>query len=264
VPTAGTVPCPPLSAATIRLGGVAVVHPGRELATPCGLDAAIRPGRVLALVGPSGVGKSTAVQVLLGLRRPDAGQVTVTPDGGTPVELGAIDPASWFAQVAWVPQRPLLVPGTLAENLRLVAPDATDTEMDDAARASGLDTVLAALPEGWRTRIGQGGHGLSAGQRQRLAVARALLRPAALVVLDEPTAHLDPATQEIVHAAVRRLRGRGAAVVLVAHRPALVALADDVVTVVDGPVPDATAPPTAAPRTTPTGPPPERPAAVTA
>jgi ATP-binding cassette subfamily C protein CydD len=264
LPAAGTVRCPRLLTATIRLEGVAVVHPGRELATPCGLDAAIRPGRVLALVGPSGAGKSTAVQVLLGLRRPDAGRVTVTPDGDTPVELGAIDPASWFAQVSWVPQRPLLVPGTLAENLRLVAPDATDSELEEAARAGGLDTVLAALPEGPRTRIGQGGLGLSAGQRQRLAVARALLRPAVLVVLDEPTAHLDPATEEIVHSAVRRLRARGAAVVLVAHRPALVALADDVVTVADGPAPNATAPPTAAPGDHAHRSPAERPSAVTA
>ena len=250
LPRAGTVPCPDLRTATVRLAGVDVVHAGRDTATPAGLDVVVRPGRVVALVGPSGAGKSTAVQVLLGLRPPDAGQVLVEPhDGGAAVDLADVDRASWFVQVAWVPQRPLLVPGTLAENLRLGGPtdgptdgsdgpadgpataEGDDVAVERAARAAGLDTVVAALPHGWDTRIGQGGHGLSAGQRQRLAVARALLRPAALVVLDEPTAHLDAATEQIVHEAVRELRRRGAAVVLVAHRPALVALADDVVTV---------------------------------
>jgi ATP-binding cassette subfamily C protein CydD len=247
LPTPGTTPCPDLRAATVRLAGVSVVHAGRETATPYGLEAVARPGRVLALVGPSGAGKSTAVQVLLGLRRPDTGQVLIepaaAPAGGAEagagvaeaLDLADVEPGSWFAQLSWVPQRPLLVPGTLAENLRLAAPDATDADLDDAARAGGLAAVVAGLPQGWHTRIGHGGHGLSAGQGQRLALARALLRPAALVVLDEPTAHLDPATEAVVHDAVRGLRDRGAAVVLVAHRPALVALADDVVTVVAGP-----------------------------
>jgi ATP-binding cassette subfamily C protein CydD len=232
-PPAGTAPCPDLRVATVRLDGVRVVHAGRDLATPDRLDAEIRPGRVLALVGPSGAGKSTAVEVLLGLRCADAGQVTVsTPNG--PVDLAAIEPRSFLDQVAWVPQRPLLLPGTLADNARLVAPAATAAQLAEAARATGLDDVVAALPHGWDTRIGAGGHGLSAGQRQRLALTRALLRPAALVVLDEPTAHLDAATEQVVHAAVRTLRDRGTAVVLVAHRPELVALADEVVTVTQG------------------------------
>jgi ATP-binding cassette subfamily C protein CydD len=255
VPAAGTVPCPDLRTSTVRLVGVDVVHPGRDRATPHRLDVEIRPGEVLALVGPSGVGKSTAVQVLLGLRRPDAGQVLITPAADTPeqavpgraaldqaaLDLTTIEPRSWFDQLAWVPQRPLLVPGTLADNLRLVAPDAGEPDLDRVAARCGLDTVVAALPRGWSTPIGQGGHGLSAGQRQRLAIARALLRPAALVVLDEPTAHLDQATEQIVHAAVVELRAQGRAVVLVAHRPALVALADVVVTVVDGPADPAAA-----------------------
>ena len=235
VPRRGDLPCPTLADAVVRLEAVDVVHPGREHATPAGLDVTIRPGRVVALVGPSGVGKSSAVQVLLGLRTPDAGRVVVEPASGAPVDLADIDPASWFARLAWVPQRPLLVPGTLAENLRLADPEATDARVAEAAAASGLEAVVACLPHGWATRIGHGGHGLSAGQRQRLAVARALLRPAELVVLDEPTAHLDAVTEQVVHDAVARLRDAGRAVVLVAHRPALVALADEVVTVCEGP-----------------------------
>ena len=248
VPPPGTAPCPDLRTAAVRLRGVDVVHAGRATATPHALDAVARPGRVLALVGPSGTGKTTAVEVLLGLRRPSAGSVVLEPADGPPVDLADVDLAAWFAQVAWVPQRALLVPGTLAENLLAgdaegpggtEGPDALGPAgRDAAARAAGLDAVVADLPDGWATRIGTGGHGLSAGQRQRLALARALLRPAALVVLDEPTAHLDPATERIVHDTVRTLRDRGATVVLVAHRPALVALADDVVTVRAG-VPDA-------------------------
>jgi ATP-binding cassette subfamily C protein CydD len=247
LPARGTIVCPDLATATVRLEGVDVVHPGRDRATPHRLDATVLPGRVLALVGPSGAGKSSATSVLLGLRRPDAGRVTVTGADGTRLDLADLDPATWWAQVAWVPQRPLLVPGTLADNLRPAAPDESpgaasvdgpdadlDADLDAVARAAGLDTLVSELADGWDTRIGQGGHGLSAGQRQRLAVARALLRPARLVVLDEPTAHLDSSTEQIVHDAVRALRAAGRAVVLVAHRPALVALADEVVVVHDG------------------------------
>ncbi|HEY6798904.1 MAG TPA: thiol reductant ABC exporter subunit CydD [Kineosporiaceae bacterium] len=234
-PVPGSRPCPDLRTSVIRLEGVGVRHPGRDRATPSGLDVAVRPGHVVALTGPSGTGKSTAVQVLLGLRRPDAGRVTVTAADGSRHDLADLDPAGWFRQLTWVAQRPLLVPGTLADNLRLAAPGATDPELAAAARAGGLEPVIAALPQGWATRIGSGGHGLSAGQRQRLALARALVRPAAVVVLDEPTAHLDAGTEQLVLDAVRDLRGRGTGVVLVAHRPALLALADEVVQVSDGP-----------------------------
>lgn len=240
VPAAGTRPAPDLRTAVVRLEGVAVTHEGRDLATPSGLDLVVRPGEVVALAGPSGVGKSTAAAVLLGLRRPDAGRVVVD-DGTGPVDLADLDPAGWRHQVAWVPQRALLVPGTLAENVLLAAGDrpVPAGELDAAARAAGLADVVAALPRGWDTRVGHGGAGLSGGQRQRLGLARALLRDAALVVLDEPTAHLDAATEQVVHDTIRRLRAQGRAVVLVAHRPALLALADRVVAVRSAPAPAA-------------------------
>jgi ATP-binding cassette subfamily C protein CydD len=263
-PTPGDVPTPNLSAVRIRLAGIDVVHDGRDRATPARLDLTVAPGEVVALTGPSGAGKSSAILVLLGLRRPDAGRVTLESlpapspaplpspapspsplDGAThrervleptSLDLADLEPASWFAQVAWVPQRPLIVPGTLAENVRLAHPLAGDDDLQHVAELTGLTELVDALPQGWRTPIGQGGVGLSAGQRQRLALARALLRPAPLVVLDEPTAHLDPGTEQVVHATITRLRDDGHAVVLVAHRPALVALADRVVTVHDGPL----------------------------
>jgi ATP-binding cassette subfamily C protein CydD len=236
LPRRGTLPCP--VPGSVHLSGVSVVHPDRDRIAPQCLDVTVRRGRVVALTGPSGAGKSTAVEVLLGLRRPDAGTVTVTAAGpaATTLDLAAVDPVSWRAHLAWVPQRPLLVPGTVAENVRLAAPDADDAAVAAAAALTGLDTVVEELPDGWLTRVGTAGHGLSAGQRQRLALARAMLRRSFLVVLDEPTAHLDAATERIVHATIRRLRDDGRAVLLVAHRPALVALADLVVPVRCAPV----------------------------
>ncbi len=235
LPSPGTTPAPDLRHAVIELRGVSVRHPGRVQAAPEGLDLTLRPGEVLALVGPSGAGKSSAVEVLLGLRRPDAGAVLIRAASGAQVDLSEIDPASWHRQVAWVPQRPLLVPGSLAENAWLGLPGEPAAErLDRAARDSGLDAVVAALPQGWATRIGQAGHGLSAGQRQRLALTRALLREAALVVLDEPTAHLDAETEQAVHAAIDRLRRGGTTVLLVAHRPALATLAEHQVAVTAG------------------------------
>lgn len=250
----GTVPAPDLRTCRIRLEGVGIVHTGRHRATPSGLDLTVDPGEVIALTGPSGVGKSSAVLALLGLHRPDTGRVLVEPlagaggqGGGPAYEVAELAPGTWFAQVTWVPQRPLIVPGTLAENVRLAAPGTGDDQLHLVAGRTGLQEVVAELPQGWSTPIGQGGVGLSAGQRQRLALARALLRPAPLVVLDEPTAHLDPATEQIVHATITRLRAAGHLVVLVAHRPALVALADRRVDVHDGPAEARPADPTAAP-----------------
>jgi ATP-binding cassette subfamily C protein CydD len=260
-PAPGTRPAPDLRTSRIRLAGVGVVHAGRDRSTPSGLDLTVAPGEVVALAGPSGVGKSSAVLVLLGLRRPDSGRVLVEPldepraeplvepraeplpdadgaaPGNHPSDLSDLDPGSWFSQVTWVPQRPLIVPGTLAENVRLAHPQADEEDLRRVAELTGLTEMVDALPQGWATPIGQAGVGLSAGQRQRLALARALLRPAKLIVLDEPTAHLDPGTEQGVHTTITRLRDAGHAVLLVAHRPALLALADRVVTVHDGPAP---------------------------
>lgn len=246
LPPSGITPAPDLRHATVRWSGVSVAAPDRERMAPAGLDAVVRPGRVLALAGPNGAGKSTAVLALLGLVRPDAGRVLVEPapaDGSAgsstqaPLDLAEVDLTTWWAQVTWVPQRPVREPGTL----RLAvdpAGTADDARLAHAAGLTGLDTVLAALPERWDTRVGQGGAGLSLGQRQRIALTRALLDPTPLVVLDEPTAHLDGAAEAQVVATVRALREEGRAVVLVAHRPALLEVADEVVHVASAPLTD--------------------------
>lgn len=234
-PRRGTARAPDLSRATIELEDVSVAARGTW--APAALSATIRPGRIVALTGPSGSGKTTTSQVLLSLLAPDRGRVRVVgPDGGS-TDLGDIEPASWWAQLTWVPQRPAIVPGTVLDNLLGDGRAGTcpTPEMAAAARASGLDEVVDALPEGWSTRLGHGGTGLSVGQRQRLALTRALLSSTPLVVLDEPTAHLDAASEAHVLRAVSALRASGRTVVVIAHRAALIALADDRVPVACAP-----------------------------
>ncbi|MEV4541586.1 thiol reductant ABC exporter subunit CydD [Micromonospora echinaurantiaca] len=199
----------------------------------------IRPGERIAIVGPSGAGKSTLLNLLLGFVTPTAGRVTV---GG--VHLADADPDAWRRQLAWVPQRAHLFAASLADNIRLGAPDTPDAALAAAVRDAALDDVVAGLPDGLATVLGERGHGLSSGQRQRVALARAFLRDAPVVLLDEPTARLDSASEAVVLAATRRLVA-GRTALLVAHRPALLADADRVLRVEDGRVTELTPVPTA-------------------
>ncbi|MFC6015001.1 thiol reductant ABC exporter subunit CydD [Plantactinospora solaniradicis] len=194
----------------------------------------IRPGERIAIVGPSGAGKSTLLNLLLGFVTPTSGRITV--DG---TDLAEVNLDDWRRELAWVPQRAHLFGTSLAENIRLGAPDATAESVRAAVRAAGLAEVVAALPEGLDTRLGERGHGLSSGQRQRVALARAFLRDAPLVLLDEPTARLDGASEAAVLAGTRRLVA-GRTALLVAHRPALLTDADRVLRVEDGRVIDTT------------------------
>ncbi|WIY77292.1 thiol reductant ABC exporter subunit CydD [Streptomyces anulatus] len=208
----------------LELAGVTVRHEGR--AEPS-LDAAsltVEPGETVALVGPSGVGKSTLLNVLLGFAVPEEGHVRV---GGR--DLSDLDLERWRSRIAWVPQRPHLFADTIAENVRLARPDADDEAVLTALRDAGAYDFVAALPDGVRTALGEDGAGLSAGQRQRLALARAFLADRPLLLLDEPTASLDGESEAGIVDAVRRL-ATGRTVLLVVHRPALLAVADRVVT----------------------------------
>ncbi len=191
-------------------------------------DLELAPGETVALVGSSGAGKSTIAALLLKLVQPTAGRVTV---GG--VDLAACDDGAWRAQVAWVPQRPTLFRGSVADNIRLGDADADDARVREAAVRAGADSFVRGLPAGYDTVVGEGGRQLSAGQLQRLALARAFLRDAPFVVLDEPTANLDAENAELVAEAIERLRG-GRTVLLVGARARLAALADRIVHIEDG------------------------------
>ena len=208
---------------SIRISGVELTYAGRSVPALDRAELLITPGESVAVTGPSGCGKSTLLAVILGLRRPDSGSVSL---GG--VDITDLDLDDWRNHLAWVPQRPHLFARSVADNVRLGRPDASDDAVAAALDAAGLTGVVRRLSDGVDTLLGEGGAGLSAGERQRVSLARAFVRDAPLLLLDEPTASLDGETEAEVLAAVHRLvRGRTA--VIVAHRPALAALADRVV-----------------------------------
>jgi len=207
----------------IRIAGLDVTYPGRRIPALRDAELVVEPGETVALTGPSGCGKSTLLSVILGLRLPDAGTVTL---GG--VDLADVDLADWRRHIGWVPQRPHLFARSVADNVRLGRADASDAEVAAALDAAGLTEVVRRLPRGADTPLGEGGAGLSAGERQRLSLARAFVRDAPLLLLDEPTASLDNETEADVLSAIRRLVS-GRTALIVAHRPALAALADRVV-----------------------------------
>ncbi|MBO0865451.1 MAG: thiol reductant ABC exporter subunit CydD [Mycobacterium sp.] len=207
--------------AAIRIEQLSVA--GRDGLAPRELSAVIEPGRVTVLTGANGAGKSTALQVIAGVTAPTSGRVTVAG-----VDIAELEPAAWWRQVSWLPQYPVLVPGTVADNLALFGRLAN---VEAACAASRFDEVLADLPEGMSTIIGRGGVGLSLGQRQRLGLARALGSAAAVLLLDEPTAHLDAATEgAVLQAIVQRARA-GATVVVVGHREQVLDIGEHVIEV---------------------------------
>ena len=225
---AGGTDVPPSPAAVpVRLEGVSFSYPARQEAVLDNLDLELTPGETVALVGESGSGKSTVASLLLRLVEPTGGRISV--DG---TDLAACDTAAWRRLVAWVPQDVSLLRGTVAENIRLADPSASDERVQEAARDARADEFVRALPEGYDTVVGDGGRPLSAGERRRLALARAFLRDAPLVILDEPTADLDPANAEAVADAVERL-SKGRTVLVLAHRPELARRADRVVVLED-------------------------------
>ncbi len=230
LPRVGSLAAPDLRTSTIEVRDLVVRHDGRQGAAPDGACLTLRPGTVTAVMGPSGCGKTTLAEVVLRLRLADQGSAEVVCADGRRTALADVDAGSWLAQTAWLGQSPAFVPGSVRANAVLFAGDVPEADLDAAARASGLAEVIAVLPQGWDTLLGAGGLGLSAGQRQRLALTRVLLTDAALVVLDEPSAHLDLDTEQVVLDAVSALRAEGRTVLLLAHRPVLAAAADQVIT----------------------------------
>jgi ATP-binding cassette subfamily C protein CydD len=195
----------------------------RDGHSPHDLSAVIEPGMVTVLTGRNGAGKSTTLQAIAGLTVPSSGRVTVAG-----LDVADLDPAAWWRQLSWLPQRPVLVPGSVHHNLVLLG---SLEDIESACAASGFDSVLAELPKGVDTVLGRGGVGMSLGQRQRLGLARALGSAAPVLLLDEPTAHLDAdAEDRVLRAIIERARA-GATVVVVGHRERVVAIGDRIVEV---------------------------------
>lgn len=219
---AGSAAAPDVRRSTVRLEGVTVAYPDRPPVLS-GASLSVLPGERVAVLGPSGAGKSTLLGMLLGFVRPSAGRVVV---GG--VDLSSVAPDGWLRQVAWLPQEARLSMGTVADNVRWGDPAASDAEIAEALGTAGL--AVAELPDGLSTWVGERGAALSAGQRRRVALARALVRRAPLLLLDEPAANLDAELADTVGTALDRLGGR-TTVILAVHDPGLAARADRVVRV---------------------------------
>jgi len=208
----------------VALREVRFERPGRAEPVLDGASLTIRPGEKVVLLGPNGAGKSTILSLLLGFAEPSRGSVTV---GG--VDLRDLDVDAWRRWISYLPERPTLLAGSLAANLRLADPSAGDARLVEVLRRVGGAGLLEALAGGLDARVGEGGRRLSAGERQRIALARALLRPASLHLLDEPTAHLDDRTEATVLEALSGALA-GCSALIVTHRPAVIDLADRVIT----------------------------------
>jgi ATP-binding cassette subfamily C protein CydD len=204
-------PPPDLHRETITLNAVSLAYPAREVPALDGVTLDIQPGERIAVTGPSGAGKSSLLALLLRFTEPTSGRITAGA-----MDIAAADLAAWRRQIAWVPQQPYLFEGSVTSNIALGQPEAAPEAIEAAAAAAGAAEFIEALPHGYDTPLGERGARLSAGQRQRIAVARAFLRDAPLLLLDEPAAHLDPITARQLLDAIERLMA-GRTVLLVTH-----------------------------------------------
>jgi thiol reductant ABC exporter CydD subunit len=219
---------PDLRTAAIRVERVSFRYPTRVLPALEELELELTAGETVALVGPSGAGKSTIASLLLRLAEPTEGRILADD-----VDVATLDTRAWRRQLAWLPQRPSLLRGTVAENIRLADPMAGRERVRAAAALAGADGFVVALPDGYDTLVGDGGRPLSAGQTRRIALARAFLRDAPLVILDEPTAHLDPESADHIAAAIDGYRGR-CTMLVISHRSELAARCNRVVRIDGG------------------------------
>ena len=214
-------PAPVLPVRNVQASGVTLAFENVRLTWDAargpaldGVSFRVAAGETLVLAGPSGAGKSTILEILLGFVRPDSGRVTING-----ADIATLVPQALSRLTAWIGQRPVLFAGSIRDNIRFARPEASDVDVDEAAKSAGVAGFAAGLPQGLDTQIGEGGFGLSGGQAQRVAIARAFLKNAPVLLLDEPTAHLDPATEGEVLDSLRRLT-LGRTVILASHSAA--------------------------------------------
>lgn len=217
----------PILSGGLAFNGVRFAYPGQRGQALDGVSFTIRPGERVAILGPVGSGKSTVARLALGLYTPDEGAVLA--DG---VDLRQIDPADLRRNIGAVLQEPWLVSGTLRENIALGSRQPSDAAVLEAARLAGVEDFAARHPDGYAMRVGERGEGLSGGQRQAVALARALLSDPAILLLDEPTAAMDTASEAALIAKLKPVLG-GRTLIVVTHRPSLLELVDRVI-VIDG------------------------------
>ncbi len=233
VPVEG-VEQPPTGPITIHVDALYVSYPTRSEPAVAGVSFTAEPGTITALVGPSGSGKTTVLNALLGFIAPQSGAIRIS-DPVQSLALREVDCRAWRTQISWMPQRADLVSAdlddslTIADALRLGVPDATDAEIWSALERVAMESAVHQRPLGLQSQLVADGSGMSIGQLQRLALARAILRRGAVVLLDEPTAAIDASTEQVIVDVVRQLAAAGATVVVVAHRPALVEVAHQIV-----------------------------------
>lgn len=213
---------------TVRFNNVHYAYDGGQRPALRGISFSLKPGQKVALVGPNGAGKSTIAQLVLRFIEPAQGTITVDDVG-----LNELDTTTWRAYLAWVPQQPYLFHASVADNIRLARPQASMTEIVEAARQAHADTFIGELPQGYETLIGERGARLSGGQAQRIALARAFLKDAPLLILDEATVHLDSAHESQIQAAVERLM-MGRTALIIAHRLNTIARADQILVLNNG------------------------------
>jgi thiol reductant ABC exporter CydD subunit len=232
LPSGGTAELP-AGPVTLVVDNVEVSYPGRSTPALSGATFTARPGTITAIVGGSGGGKSTLLSLVLGYIVADSGQLRAEA-GGETRDVRDLETTAWRSRVAWVPQRAHLPAADLSDQPTIGAAVALRDERSDdevwrALADAGIDSEVRALPDQLATRLSADGSGFSVGQLQRLCLARALVSPADVVLLDEPTAALDPATEAAVVSAIQRLAQAGSTVIVVAHRPALVEVAHQIV-----------------------------------
>lgn len=221
---------PPGERVTVALDNVSLHFPAADEPTLHGVNLTVHAGTWAAVAGPSGAGKTTLLSLIAGVRPPSRGTVRwLTPTGAS---------TPWLGGCAWIGQQTVLLPGTIRDNIRIGRPDAGRADVEQAVAAAGLAEVVARLPQGLDTPLGEGGSGLSTGEARRIAIARAFLSDAGLWVLDEPTAHLDADTEAQLIVALRNA-ARGRTVVLATHSAALARSADLLLGLADGTVREA-------------------------